>query len=344
MKVEFARAVAKEWVIKNASQEDWFLGAYFSGSTIDLTDEAELPANSDVDVMIVTQFDEPPLKLGKFLYQGTLLEVTYLSWNQFTSSRKVMASYHIANSFRVDTIIADPTGELSKLQRKVSHHFTDLVWVRRRCDDAMKRVENGLRSINTSAPLHEQVTSWLFPTGVTTHVILVAGLRNPTIRLRYLKAQKVLIEYRQASRYPDLLELLGCARLTQQKVENHLTELVRVFDAAVEVARTPFFFSTDITKSARNIAINGSQELIRSGFHREAVFWIVATFARCQTILAADAPSLQCTFAPAFKALLSDLNINSNEDIIGRAEDVFEYLPKLKVITEDILSINPIIK
>jgi hypothetical protein len=29
------------------------------------------------------------------------------------------------------------------------------------------------------------LNAWLFPTGVTCHVLLVAALRNPTVRLRY---------------------------------------------------------------------------------------------------------------------------------------------------------------
>lgn len=78
-----------------------------------------------------------------------------------------------------------------------------------------------------------------------------------------------------------------------QRGQHHLRELATTFDATVQVAKTPFFFSSDITPTARPIAIDGSQRLIDSGDHHEAVFWIIATFARCHTILAADAPN--CT-------------------------------------------------
>jgi hypothetical protein len=93
----------------------------------------------------------------------------------------------------------------------VSHHFAEQVWVRRRCKNARQRIENGLRAIDTSAAWHDQVTAWLFPTGVTTHVLLIAALRNPTVLLRYLAARDVLSDYGHASLYPDLLTLLGCA-------------------------------------------------------------------------------------------------------------------------------------
>jgi hypothetical protein len=174
--------------MQNASREVWFLGAYFSGSTVGISDEAKLSPASDIDIVIVTAQTEPPLKLGKFIFRDTLLEVTYLSWNEFSSVEEILSSYHLAGSFRMDTIIADPTGHLRKLQKQVSRHFAEREWVHRRCENAIQRIENSLRSIDISAPWHDQVTGWLFPTGVTTHVLLVAALRNPTVRLRYLAA------------------------------------------------------------------------------------------------------------------------------------------------------------
>ena len=54
------------------------------------------------------------------------------------------------------------------------------------------------------------------------------------------------------------------------------------------MATTRFLFSGDITPQARGVAIGGSQALIDRGDHRDAMFWIVATFARCHAILAAE--------------------------------------------------------
>lgn len=341
VKVGSARTAATKWVMHHASLEACFHGAYFSGSTVGLPDDAELSAASDIDVVIVTTHAEPPLKLGKFIYDGILVEATYLSWNEIASVNGVLTSYHLAGSFRVDSIIADPTGDLRRLQTQVSRHFAERVWVRRRCENARQKIENALQAIDTSAPLHDLVTSWLFPTGVTTHVLLVAALRNPTVRLRYLAARDVLTKYGHADLYPDLLKLLGCAHLTPQRVEHHLDKLALAFDTAAAVAKTPFFFSTDITATTRQIAIDGSRELIRVGCHREAVFWIVATFARCHKILVADAsPDLQRLFAPDFEAFIADLGITSTDSFIRRAEDVMQFLPKLWETTEAILFAN----
>ncbi|MER5436053.1 hypothetical protein [Streptomyces sp. NPDC002588] len=176
---------------------------------------------------------------------------------------------------------------------------------------------------------------------MTCHVLLVAALRNPTVRLRYLAAREVLTDYGHLSRYPELLNLLGCSHLPAQRVQHHLRELATTFDVTVQVAKTPFFFSSDITPTARPIAIDGSQRLIDSGDHHEAVFWIIATFARCHTILAADAPQLHEALAPAFQAAVTDLGISATRDLIHRAEEVTRFLPGLWQTTEDILRSNP---
>ena len=147
-------------------------------------------------------------------------------------------------------------------------------------------------------------------------------IRRRTVRLRYLAAREVLQEYGYEDLYWELLALLGCADWMPQQVQRHLDSLERTFDAAAAVAETPFFFSSDITPAARPIAVDASRELIQSGFHREAVFWIVATFARCHMILGTDASQLQRSLTPAFNALLADLGVHSRDDLVQRGKQV----------------------
>ncbi|MFH8612930.1 hypothetical protein ACH4D5_36210 [Streptomyces sp. NPDC018029] len=340
MNVGAARFAAGQWVARYARTDAGYRGAYFSGSTVGLSDDAELAPSSDVDISVVTAADRPPVKPGKLRHQGALLEVSYLPWAELASPDAVLASYYLAGSFRTDTIIDDPTGHLHRLHAHISPRFAALPWVRRRCQGARHRVEARLAAIDTSAPFHEQVAAWLFPTGVTCHVLLTAALRNPTVRLRYPAAREVLAAYGHLDLYPALLNLLGCSHLSPHRVQHHLHELAATFDATARVAKTPFFFSSDITPAARPIAIDGSQALIDAGDHREAVFWIIATFARCHTVLAADAPRLHASLAPPFQAAVADLGISSTQDILHRAEEVSRFLPRLWQTTEDILARN----
>lgn len=341
MKVGSARSAAVHWVAQHARTDTGYRGAYFSGSTVGLPDDADLPPTSDVDILVVTAAGGTPAKPGKLHHQGALLEISHQPWAEIASADEVLATHYLAGSFRTDTIIDDPTGHLRRLHAHVAPRFADLPWARRRCRSARHRVEAGLAALDTSAPFHQQVTAWLFPTGVTCHMLLAAALRNPTVRLRYLAAREVLTDHGHPGLYPELLTLLGCSHLSADRVQHHLRQLAGTFDATARVARTPFFFSGDITPAARPIAIDGSQALIDAGDHREAVFWIIATFARCHTILATDAPSLHELLAPSFRAAVADLGIGSSSDILQRAEEVRRFLPRLWQTTEDILANNP---
>ncbi|MDT0344229.1 hypothetical protein [Streptomyces litchfieldiae] len=342
MRADTARAAAADWVRRHAGGDDSFRGAYFSGSTVGLPPGAEVPLGSDVDVMVVTEDPEPPGKPGKFRHRGALLEVTLVPWDQLADPERVLSSYHVAGPFRTDTIIADPRGDLRRLHETVARRFAEPRWVRRRRDEAYARAENGLRAVAATTegatPWPGTVLSWLFPAGVTTHVLLVAGLRNPTVRLRYLAARDLLAEHGMLARYEELLRLLGCDQLDAGRAEHHLTELARTFDAAAAVAVTPFPFGSDITPAARPIAIDASLEHIRAGRHREVVFWLAATFARCHLILAADAPEPQVReLTPPFAAFLADLGITSPDDLRDRARACLAHLPAVLETSEEIL-------
>ncbi|MFF7360333.1 hypothetical protein [Streptomyces sp. NPDC008125] len=342
MKTGQARAAAIDWVHRHARPQPGYRGAYFSGSTVGMADGTELPPTSDVDVHIATTADSRPVPAGKIRHQGALLEISYVPWAELSTAEAVLGSYHLAGCFRTDTLIDDPTGRLRTLLAEVAPLHATAPWVRRRCEDARRRVENRLAAIDASAPFHEQVLGWLFPTGVTCHVLLAAALRNPTIRLRYPAARAVLADYGHLGAYPELLGLLGCADLPAERVQHHLDALARTFDATARVARTPYFFSSDLTPEARPIAIDGSQALIDAGDHREAVFWIIATFARCHTVLAADAPHLADARFPAFRAAVAELlGIESGTDLLRRAAGTVRYLPRLWRTAEAVMAANP---
>ena len=334
-----AKDVARRWVIEEAANRPGFCGAFFHGSSNWLPDEAGLAATSDLDVVIVSP--DPPAKPGKFIHRDVLLDVSFLPSERLRSPERVLGDYHLAGSFRVASVISDPSGRLTRLQEAVARDFAECRWVRARCEHAKRHALAHLRSRDESAPFHDQVTAWLFAAGVTTHVLLVAGLRNPTVRRRYLAARALLADYGHLDLYETLLEVLGCARMTRARVERHLAELAGAFDAAAAVVNTPFVFAADISEVARPIAIDGCRELIEGGAHREAVFWLAATAARCQKVLDHDSPAeLREWYRPGFRHLLGDLGIESVADIRRRGEAVEDGLPRIWDVAEAIMAAN----
>jgi hypothetical protein len=136
--------------------------------------------------------------------------------------------------------------------------------------------------------------------------------------------------------------MLGCAQLSPSRVESHLDALVDVFDATKAIIETPIFFASDISDIGRSIAIDGSRKLIEQGDHREALFWIVATYSRCQKVLSSDAPvEMQDQFSLGYRRLLADLGITSDADLHQRGEEVKDFLPQIWEVAEAIMSVNP---
>ena len=347
MLVKEALARARQWVLEEAATTAGFWGAFYHGSAAWLPGDTLLPATSDVDVIIVLDSPAAPPKLGKIRYRDALLDVSYLPRQEVQSPEQVLGQSHLAGSLRTANIIADPSGQLTALQAAVARDYAQRRWVVQRCAHAQDKILRNLQGLDASeaAPFHDQVLPWLFATGVTTHVLLVAGLQNPTVRRRYVAARELLAAYGHLDLYPTLLELLGCAHLRREQVEQHLAALTTVFDVAGAVIQTPVFFASDLSAAARPIAIDGSRELIARGAHREAIFWIVATYSRSQVVLHHDAPvAVQEQFTPGYRRLLGDLGITSFADLQGRGAAVKALLPRIWAVAEAIMAANPAIE
>ncbi|WP_157233523.1 hypothetical protein [Kibdelosporangium phytohabitans] len=281
-------------------------------------------------MMIAIDGDPARLPPGKFRYGGVLLEVSAMSTSRLSSPEAVLSDYHLAGNLHLPGILADPTGHLTALHTEVARRFGDNEWIQARCTDAMNRIRDRLTTMDTTAPLPGQVTNWLFGTGVTTHVLLVAALRNPTIRRRYTAVRELLRENDKLDYHEHLLHRLGSANLTQGQVTDHLNALTTVFDAATAVT-ADYRFASDITESARPTGIDASHDSIAAGLHREAVFWIVATYCRCLTKLSlADRPIDHRL--NAFHALLADLGALTADDRRKKADWVLADLPGLTEI------------
>jgi hypothetical protein len=341
MIVKEAKDAARQWVMEEGSKTPGFYGAFYHGSTNWLADDAPFSATSDVDIMLVFA-DPPQVKLGKFIYREVMLEVSYLPRDQLQSAELILGQSHMAGSFRGPSIILDPSGQLTKLQVAVAKEYAKRQWVYKRCQHARDKVLRNLQWLNESEPFHDQVMAWLFATGVTTHMLLVAGLKNPTVRRRYVATQELLADYGYLDFYETLLELLGCAQMSRARAEDHLVALTAVFDVTKGVVKTPFFFASDLSDMARPIAIDGSRALIERGCHREAIFWLAVTYSRCQKVLYHDVPeAVQDRFSPGYRQLLADLGITSFADLQQRGEQVKAILPRVWEVAEAIMAANP---
>lgn len=336
-----ARQAARDWVENTSRSMPGYRAAFLAGSITSLPDEAMVPPWSDTDIMVVLD-GEAPAKAGKFRSTGALLEGTYLSRASLADPEAVLGSYHAANAVATGLIMDDPSGWLAGIQAAVRREFPRRHRVEARCANARAGVRAGFAALAPTVSLAERAQSWVFPTGVMTHVLLVAGLRNPTVRRRYETVRELLEAHNRLDLHERLLEVLGCQRMDRATVERHLATVARLFDAAAPVRADSYRFSSDITAVARPISIDGSRDMIERGLHREAVFWLVVTGSRAlQKLQHGLGPGVAAPFEDGFADVLADLGIVRFDDMLARRDDALALMPEVWEAARGIIGATP---
>ncbi len=341
MLVREAKLAAEEWVRREGSRLPGLEGAYVAGSVTTLADGKALPESSDVDITVVLE-EPPPVKKGKFRFRGALLEVSYEAVERVRSPEAVLGDPHLAGGIRGMHIVADPSGRLGRLQDEVASAYACRRWVRQRCRTACDTAAERLQPLEGPATLHERVTAWLFGTSLTALILLLAGLRPPTVRRRYAAVHEILHEYGWPEFHEKLLDLLGCSDWSRSQAERHLDAVAEAFDRAKWLPKGAFRFAADISDAARPVAVDGSRELIEQGFHREAVFWMVATYARCQWIQDFNGSNGDGDRQrQSFLSMLSDLEIGSAADLEARRKQALAFLPRVMEMGDAVMAATP---
>jgi hypothetical protein len=142
--------------------------------------------------------------------------------------------------------------------------------------------------------------------------------------------------------YERLLGSVHFAQLDAPTVGRWLHALEPAFDAARDCIRSPYRFAADISDTGRPIAIDQSWKLVHAGLHREAMFWILATWCRCMHILTVDASPviLECQTGE-FQQLLTSLGITSFQQRQESNRVAANFLKEVWTVCKDIIARNP---
>lgn len=343
MLVKEAKGVAQQWVETEASKMPGFAGAFIFGSVNWMSDDDPMPLTSDLDVRVVIDADELPPSYQKLVHDNVLLDISYTQLEDIRSPEAVLSDYPTAAHFIRPSILTDPTGHLNRIRTVVAEEFPRRKWVQARVEAAQNWQLGSLELfLDKSDPLHDQVFAWLYATSLFSHVILVANLKNPTVRKMLVAAREVLERYDQLAFHESVLEVFGFATLSREQVDQSFENLVEVFETAKAVRKTDFFGSSGISEAGRPTTLGGIEELIERGYYREAVFWLIIIHIWCQKILHNDAPyDIQARYMPHFDYLMSSLGIASLEDVYQRIEQIKALRPQAALVADVIMARNP---
>jgi len=196
--------------------------------------------------MLVQQVDGPdvPPARDKALHRDILLEAGYVTRAEMGSPEDILSNPYVSGSLYRPVFLADLRGELARLGGRVTREFPRRHRVEHRVDAMKQVVLTYFEHIELLETFPQQVACWLFGTGVTTMLLLAAGLRNLTVRRRYAESRDLLEAHGRLDFHEEMLSSLGCAELSSERVLGHLDALGEAYDATSPPPRGPFFGSS----------------------------------------------------------------------------------------------------
>jgi hypothetical protein len=348
MNIGTAKAIARQWLAEEWEGTPGFLGALYCGSTNWKSDEAEYVPPSDIDILIWV--DGEIRTLDRLYRDGVILQPSILPYSRLSRTpEEILSDFRIASHFSVPSIIADPTGHLTTLYRAVAPEYARRKWVRARCERVRTRIDEILDTwlapdLETDA-LWTQVFDLYYMVFLLSEILPVADLRDPTVRKSFVLAREILQKQGRLDLQEAMFTLLGCQAMSRTDVEALFAVYTEAFDQASLFLRTPFFFSSEVAANSRPVSVEGVREIVDSGLHREAMFWMMAIYSIAVKVMQNDAPDAEkVAHLQQYRQQLADLGLRTKADIIDRAEQLKSLVPTFMEVAEQIMDNNPAIQ
>lgn len=341
MKVGQVIDLAREWVDVEGSQLPGFCGAHLMGSLNYSPRDALFPPYKDVDLNLVFQGAQGWAVHDEF-YKGLILEYGSVSAERYRSPELVLSDPELASNLAVNSVLSDPMGMLAGLHEIVAQEYSRRRWVQARCQAEKHRTLQSLDELgHTSTPAEAFVSLWDSLVGLAG-LIAIADLKPPTHRRCLILMKHVLETWNRSDLQEETLEVYGCAHMSRTQVNSYLQDCARAFDRAVEVTRTSIpFGGWKLHAHVRPYLVEGAQEMIDEGHHREAMFWIAPAFVLSNTAIQLDAPEGD---KPRFQAnlnhLLFDMGFSTSGDLGSRLQRAKELTENVFHVADDIVSRN----
>ena len=337
MNTAHAIAAAREWVLDQACRMPGCCGAYLSGSVLERSTDAEWPFDSDVDVVLL--FDgELPQKIGKIRWQNVLLEITMLSKSVMADAEQVLRTHYLAFALNGGAVLYDPQGFLQPLSRYVQARFYQQKWLLARAESTAEIARRNISGmIAPNAPESVFMSCGFGPSAIALPILAAAG-QNCTVRKRLPKARNVLRQYGFVDFAARLEQALGCQGMTAEALMPHMDALERTYYRAMntEGPSATYPFRSDIRPDAKAVAIDGTRALLSGESPSDAVFWMIATFTRCMTILHMDDEPTYRASLPDMQAFADALGVGTAQAVATRHALAMQVLDEAQHIAKQI--------
>lgn len=347
MTIREAKAVARRWVARECACIADFFGAAVRGSVARADDKEDLGPYSDIDIRVYLENDrvcginhpESPFSRHKYFVDDVCIEPLYetslpqrITGDGRETVDLILSTPYLADEFsRADgsNILADPSGQLARLNRAVSKEYRKAVWVEKRLEQARSIFLQRCRLASSDEAglagyrrLQTVRVGW-FALGALPALCglpVLAALGGLTFRRGFHQCRALLTHHGYAARQEELLEYVGCATLDRETVNGWIDELSDTYGVAAECVRTPFFGDFDIDRRAERVIVGGCRDALECGDHRDGVPFLLTIRAWVQNALDNDGPPDAAEAASRrFNDVLRRLHLASGTDYEARA-------------------------
>jgi hypothetical protein len=348
-----AKAIAAEWVDQHNSGFLGFRGAYLAGSMSSKPDTEPFPLTSDVDIRIVIDAEVPdpilhpenPFRPQKLTYRQVTLEPSFVCRSTIMDPATVLSDMHLAPALANGSILRDPQGLISVIHNRIAPEFPRRKWIAARCDHALADVMERCGAAKSPPPPRIDPLCWkvgcitVAALG-TSWIPVVASLGNLTSRKAFIVSRSVLSQYRMVNQADRLLDLLGSSAITCDQAADLLSEMTQAYDEAVQIGRTAFHCSYDVSTASRAIAIDGVRELLRD-FPGEAMFLLAFIRTLVQIVFSIDAPPEQAAHhRQGYNRLLRALGLSNEDQIAARLNLIRATAQDFRCMADQIIKEN----
>ncbi len=331
--------IVREWVDLQARHLPHFAGAYLWGGITALPADAQFPLYRDVDVVVVTEGAHDDNR--EIPYRGLMLEVIALDLAAHRNAEAVLANPSHGPNMAATQILADPTGILVPLQQAVAAHYGRRRWIQARCEAEKASAEQSLAAMRQASMPVEILDSVREFLGALSGLLAVAQLKRPTTRRTLTLLRELLEAHGRLDLHEAALTLMGCAHLSRAEVQAMQDQCAIAFDRAVEVYQTPTPYGFAMRPHLRPYHVQGAQEMIDEGNHREAMFWITC-LDTAYIVLQNDAPAAEKpVFAAQFRAMHDALGYTSLEGWAERVAAAERLAEEIYHIADALVALHP---
>jgi hypothetical protein len=339
-----ARKLAESWVAEEVARAPGeTLGVFTHGSVNWMADSDTFPVSSDLDLaVVVAEIDPARHHPSKRSYGDIVIEAFYLPLARLSSGEAVLADWVLGPNLAAGRVLFDREDRLAKLQRMVRPELARRKWVRQRC--------RSLRELALSiVTMFEASDSLVYLNAVANlalrsmaQMVLLAVLRNPTVKKALVKARDVLTAYHIAGEHQELLRLLRFTDLNDETILRVTSHARRALLDACQYLRTVFPGDNCVTLHGLPALDSDVPTYVAQGAAREIFLWVETVYTHALIALHNDAPA--AVTAAAMRLYVDDMAVIRSSTVAEARERMLACRPgldRMLGVCDDLIDRNP---